>query len=335
MEKTSEKRTQLWIGTGASLLSIALVLWLVDPQEVWHSLRTADYRYLIPCLLCLILFLAFRAIRWQFLLKGDVPLTQTFHIQNIGYMLTMLLPFRLGDVARAILIGNIPPITIGRGATTMLVERLLDLLFFVILLPFTLASIERLPEQLRTAALISGLIALLGLALLILAANQRQCVNQLATAVFNRLPFLNTTRWLAQLNQILDGLHSLTHWRTALQLLAWSIILWLPVLLAYYLILRSVDLPVTPLASAFITCVAAFSVAAPSSPGQIGVFHLAVTAAITEILGFNEAPALSFAILYHTTQFLFFIVMGLIGLFGAGTTYSQVMQKVRPRNTPA
>lgn len=329
MAQKEEKQSSLWIGTAVSLACIALILWLVDPQEVLEALRVAQYSYLALCAALMVLFLALRAVRWRVLLDNQVSWTQTFHIQNIGYMLSMLLPFRLGDVARAVLIGNVPPLTIGRGASTMVVERLLDLLFFVVLLPFTVAGLPTVPENIRTAALVSGIIALFGIVVLVVAANQRPLVLRLSAAVLGRTPLRQPERLTHQVDELLKGLNSLTQWGTGLRLLLWSVILWLPVLAAYYLVLRSVGLEVTPLTAAFITCVAAFSVAAPSSPGQIGVFHLAVTAALTEILGQPEGPAVSFAILYHTTQFLLFILIGLIALPSTGTTFQQTIQSAR------
>ncbi len=332
MEKANKNsNTPLYLGIAISVLCLAIIFWLIEPAEILASLKTARYSYLLAAAAGVIGFLALRAIRWRLLLDNDVPWLQAFHIQNIGYMLTMLMPFRLGDIARAVLIGNVPPVTFSRGATTMVVERLFDLLFFVVLLPFTVAGIERLPENVRTAANLSGIVALIGIAILIMAANQRQIVNRLATAVLERIPFLDTQRWLKQVEHILDGLNKLTNWRDGLQLILWSIVLWIPILTAYYIVMRSVALQVTPITAAFVTCVAAFSVAAPSSPGQIGVFHLAVTAALTEVLGEPQEAAVSFAILYHTTQFLVFILMGLIGLFGAGTTFRNVLEIAQNR----
>lgn len=329
MDTPQEKRTQFWLGIIISALCVLIILWLIEPAEIATALRTANYAYLAACALGIILFLIFRAIRWRLMLDNDVSWAQTFHIQNIGYMLGMLMPFRLGDLARAILIGNVPKMSFSRGATTMVVERILDLLFFVVLLPFTLSSIERLPEPLQTGATISGLIGLFAIGLLIVAANQRPFVNRLATAVLDRIPFMQTEQWLKQVNYILDGLNKLTNWRDGLLLIFWSIMIWLPILAIYYLVMLSVGLTVTPLAAALVTCIAAFSVAAPSSPGQIGVFHLAVIAALTELLNQPENPATAFAILYHTTQFLVFIIMGLLGLFGAGTTFRHVISVAR------
>src|SRR5690606_15468982 len=130
------------------------------------ALATARYGYLALAALCIIAFMLLRAVRWRFMLNSGrtdnrgVSYSKVFHIQNIGYMLNNLLPFRLGDVARAVLIGNVPPLSISQGISTMVVERLFDLLFMVILFPFTLVAVTTLPAEINTAVQITGMVAI-------------------------------------------------------------------------------------------------------------------------------------------------------------------------------
>ena len=62
------------------------------PSEILDSLRHVHLGYLGLGTLGIIAFLLLRAIRWRFMLNNAVPYSQVFHIQNIGYMLTQLLP---------------------------------------------------------------------------------------------------------------------------------------------------------------------------------------------------------------------------------------------------
>lgn len=335
-QTTSKQKRQLWLGFGLSAICIIGILLFINPAEIWATLQTADYRYLLVSAVCTVLFLVFRAFRWHLLLQKQASWSQVFHIQNIGYLLTMLLPFRLGDIARVGLIGTQPNVSVAQGLSTMVVERILDLLFFAIVLPLTMTRIQQFPPELQTVATAAAGLSFTGLLVLILAANQRQRVLKLVTAVLNRLPLLknNTDFWRTQTDEILSGLHALTRWRDALQLLFWSIVIWLPVIAAYYAMMIAVGLNVSITETAFVTSVAAFSVAAPSSPGQFGVFHASVTFALA-LLGQPEAAAVSFAILYHLSYYLMMIVMGLLGLLGAGTTFGRVValaQDVRRQN---
>jgi glycosyltransferase 2 family protein len=260
------------------------------------------------------------------MLDNRVSWSRVFHIQNIGYMLTMILPFRIGDVARAVLIGNVPPVSMAQGISTMVIERVLDLLFIVALLPFTLANVPQLPAEVQTAARLSAVAAVAVIAVLIIAANQRPLANRIATAVLNRIRFLDTIAWSRRSDELLAGLTNLTNLRDGLILVTLSILTWLPIILAYYAGLLAVNIQPTLAMAGFVVCIAALSITAPSSPGQVGVFHAAVTFALVQILGQPAAESASFALLYHALNFVTMVILGTIGIYGAGKTFGAVME---------
>ena len=152
MESSGQNRRQFWVGIGTSVVSIVIILLLIDPSEIIDSLKQADLSYIGLSALGILVFMMIRAIRWRYMLANEISWVKTFHIQNIGYMFNMVLPLRLGDVARAVLIGNVPPITLARGLSTMVVERILDMMFIVALLPFTLAEVVSLPAWMQDGA---------------------------------------------------------------------------------------------------------------------------------------------------------------------------------------
>ncbi|GJM40345.1 MAG: hypothetical protein DHS20C20_06270 [Ardenticatenaceae bacterium] len=325
MESSGQNRRQLWIGIGVSALSIALILLLVDPAEIIDSLRTADVLLIGWSALAILAFMIIRAIRWRYMLANEISWGQTFHVQNIGYMFNMVLPFRLGDVARAVLIGNVPPITLARGLSTMVVERILDMMFIVALLPFTLAEVASLPTWMQDGARASGIVAVLAIGVLIVAANQRNLANRWGTAVLHRIPFLNTEQWIGRMNDVLDGLGSLTRLKDILILVFLSIVVWIPIMFAYRWGILAVGGDVSLLGASFVVCAAALSIALPSSPGQIGVFHIGVTAAMLA-LGQTDGAAGGFAVVYHALNLISMIILGLIGLVSTGATFRSVIE---------
>ncbi|MEM7799694.1 MAG: lysylphosphatidylglycerol synthase domain-containing protein, partial [Chloroflexota bacterium] len=118
-------------------------------------------------------------------------------------------------------------------------------------------------------------------------------------------------------------------------LILWSILIWIPVIIAYDLGLRAVHLQIPFALVAFTVCVAAFGVAAPSSPGQFGIFHASILFALTTVLNSPGPAVLSFAILYHTLQFILFILIGAIGLFMTGTSWRELLNSAqRKQSTP-
>ncbi len=329
-QKTRKGQWQLWVGLLVGVACLAAVfIFYARPGEIIDSLRHVHFGYLAIGALGIVVFLVLRAVRWRFMLDNRPPYAQVFHIQNIGYMLTQLLPLRLGDVARAILIGNVPPVTIAQGISTMVVERLLDMLVIVVLLPFTLSGITALPDWMRSFALFSGFAAIGGIVVLVIAANQRERATRLADSLLARLlPFLNRAVWVRRFDDLLIGLKSLTTLRDGLILTILSIAVWIPILVAYFFILRAVGLDPTWVMAGFVVCAAAFSVAVPSTPGQAGPYHFAVITAL-QLYGQPAAPSAAFAFLYHVLNIVMMVIFGLIGILGTGVTFRNVMDSAQ------
>ncbi len=339
-----EKRNgrSLYIGIGVSVACLAAIFLFISPREIWTALQSAQYEYLGLSAFYILLFMLFRAVRWRFMLNNVISWREVFHIQNIGYMLTNILPLRIGDVARAVLIGNVPPVTVAQGISTMVVERVFDMLFIVTLLPFTLAEVAVLPDWMQQAARISGILTLSGIVVLIVAANQRPFANRLVLIIFEKIekyqqkgiiffkwiPPIHPKNWSRRADNFLDGLGSLTRFKDGSILILLTLCTWFPIIGSYYSTLVAVNLEPNFTMAGFVMCIAAFSIAAPSSPGQIGVYHAGVIAAL-QLLGQPEAESASFAFLYHALNLSSMVLLGVIGIYGTGSAFNQVVASTR------
>jgi hypothetical protein len=145
------------------------------------------------------------------------------------------------------------------------------MLAIVTLLPLTLSTVPALPNWMREGARASGVIAVAAIVVLIAAANLRPLAQRVSRAVLSRIPRIHPEAWVQRIDGLLAGLVTLTHWRSGVMLIVLSIIPWIPITLAYHSVLRAVALDPTLLMAAFVVCAGALSIAAPSSPGQVGV----------------------------------------------------------------
>ncbi len=316
------RKPQLWIGIFISLSCLAAIFFFIDAAELLAALRTAQPGYLIVAIGFLLIYMLLRAVRWRFMLENKLSVLRVFHLQNIGYMLTQILPLRLGDPARAVLVGSQPNLTVEQGLATMVVERLLDMLAIIVLLPFTLAAVPALPDWMQAGARTSGVLAIGAIGIVILAANSRDAVSALLAR------FHVPAKLISLADNLLAGLNTLTHWRSGLILTLLSILPWIPIIFAYQLIMLSVGLTPTYLQAGFVVCAGALSIALPSSPGQVGVFHAGVTLAVVA-LGMSETGGATFAFLYHAINFTFIIIIGIIGLWRTQSTLGNVIQQTR------
>src|SRR5947208_3593439 len=94
---------RVWLGFGISLVFLAFALRGQDFSLIWHSLKTAQYGWLLPALAAYFIGVGVRAVRWHYLLRGvqNIPARRLFPVVVIGYMANNTLPFRAGEVVRA------------------------------------------------------------------------------------------------------------------------------------------------------------------------------------------------------------------------------------------
>lgn len=328
MMRVSKKNGQLIFSIAISIFSVGAIAFFIDPNEVLDVLYDANLNEVLLGAFAIVLYMVLRGVRWQFLLNHSVSFWQLFHIQNIGYMLTQLLPFRVGDVARAVLVGRKEQATTSQGLLTMGIERILDMLLMLLLLPLTLHKVPILPAWLQNAAWSSAILLATAVFTLILITKQRLLVLRIATRLIALIPFMETAVWQQRLDALLTDLSSLLTWRKWFILVLLTTITWFPIILAYSRIMRAVQLQPTWETAVFVMCVGAFSVAAPSSPGQIGVFHIGVTAAMA-LLGQPATQSAGLAVLYHATNFVVMVLLGIVGMIFVNVEYGRILTTTR------
>lgn len=103
--------------------------------EIWNSFIHARFGWLVLALVIGFFSHLVRAIRWRILLDpmGYHPrLSNTFFAVMIGYFANMALP-RLGEVTRCGILNRYEKIPINKSIGTVIVERSIDMVVFIIL----------------------------------------------------------------------------------------------------------------------------------------------------------------------------------------------------------
>ena len=320
------------LGLGISVLAIAMIVSQVDLARLGDALVHARYVYLIPTLIFLVAGLATRAIRWRVLLNGALPLRRSFNITNVAYLVNGLLPLRMGEVARVWLANRAdPPVPVLKSASSIIVERLLDLLAVLVMLGFALATSPTLPEDYRTAATLTIPLLLIGFAVLIVFASQRSLAQRLLAAVTHYLPFarkLNLSTWL---DHFLDGLLPLTRPGLLLRVLFWTGLSWGMSVVAGYIIMFAFYEQPSWSATALYIAAAAFVIAVPAVPGNIGTYQWAIMLAVSAV-GYGEPTDpvnVSFAVVVHATNLLLYAVVGVLGFMQEGISLGQLTSQVQ------
>jgi glycosyltransferase 2 family protein len=107
-----------------------------DFDTIWASVKTANYLLLVPYLALLTVVHVCRTLRWGNLLSGleKVPFRKLNEAASIGFMMLIILPFRLGEFARPFLIAQRSNIRRSPAMATVVFERLVDGIFIALML---------------------------------------------------------------------------------------------------------------------------------------------------------------------------------------------------------
>lgn len=319
------------LGSVVSILAIILILRQVDLNLLAEALRTARYGYLLPTVLLLMAALFPRALRWRVLLNGDLPFGRAFSIMNVAYLVNGILPLRIGEVARAFLATRAdPPVPVFKSASTIIVERLLDLLAVLVLIGVALAS-SPLPDEYRAAAIFFTPAVIAGFLVLIFLAARRDLAHRLLSVMMRWLPPLSKLPLAAFLDHFLDGLRPLTSPRLLLLALLWTAAGWgFSVLAGYIVMLTFFDAGDWAAACLYIAA-AAFAIAVPAVPGNIGTYEWSIMLAVSA-MGYGEptsAPVVLFAVVVHWTNLVVHALMGVLGLVQEGLSLEQLSRGVQ------
>jgi uncharacterized protein (TIRG00374 family) len=296
-------------GLVVSFVSLGVVLFFVDLQELGQALILADYRFIAAGVLLTISWLLVRGKVWQALLPERIPYKTVFLTINEGYLLNNILPFRLGEVGRAFLLSRKTPLRFWQVFSSILIERVLDLAFATALLLSTLAFVVG-GDWARQAALGVGLVVSLGLLVLYLIARKQDWVLTLFNQLSTRWPLLNRFGGNA-LPAFISGLSVLTDGKRFVQATGWMIFNWILGVLQYFVYLLAFFPDARLLWAGFSLGAAALGIAAPSSPGAVGVMELTLVASLS-LFNLNPSYAFAFA---ATAHFLNYLVIGVLGTY--------------------
>jgi glycosyltransferase 2 family protein len=318
------KNAQLIIGLVVSLLALALAFRGADLGVMVEALRKANYFVLAIGCLFYVAGLFFRALSWQILLGKRVPYTRAFEALNEGYLLNNLLPFRLGEFGRAYLVSrrnNIPAL---EALSSIVVERVIDLLMVVVLLMSFLPLIAGL-DWARGAVVSSIALGVVGIVALIVIARNQDFFAALVGRVLRWLHWrwLQPAVWQARAASFLEGLSAVREPARALQAAFWSTMAWLAAAFGAFFMLRAF-LPEATLTMAFVALMlTAIGAAVPSAPSSAGIFELVVVRALA-IFKVDNSLALSFGLTLHAISFLSAVGIGGWALAREGETLAHL-----------
>ena len=308
---------RFWAGVLVSVVTLAVLVLLVDRRELWHALVTANYLYLAPAIIIYFVGQWFRSMRWQFLLSpvANIPVKRLYPVVIIGYMANNVLPARLGELVRALLLSQREQeVSAPASIATLSVERLYDgltlLTIGAVAAPVLLAAglFDGASASYRTTAallavgvMLSFVLALAGFTAL--AVSQR-AVNGLIT-VTRILPGRFQPLAAEIIRGFVEGLGTLNSPRKHVTLFLISLPVWLAEAGVYLILAYSFDLHtyfpsfwLLALAALLVMVTSNLVTAIPASVGGIGPFEVVAQQTLVG-LGIGAAAAASYSVAVH------------------------------------
>lgn len=316
-----------------SFIITALFLYLaflnVDVSKVIQYTLTAIPGY-IALFICIFLLSHFlRALRWKYILssvKQDVSVKNLFGALMIGYGVNCVVP-RLGEVTRAVLVGKWEGLSRSSMFGTVILERVIDTIFFVIALAisFFLSTRNLLGvfPWLKTTMYIATIGICAGLVLVFFAIKYKQMFIKWIIKLAGKISPKGAEFLARFFDTLLQGFSSLKGWKNycITILLSISIVL-LYALNSYvgFLMLGFQNLYLIDYGSGWIIMSLSSIATAIPTPGSTGSYHLLVKSALILLFGMAEDKSLAYAFLTHIISYIMFILTSLFFFF---TMYKQ------------
>jgi uncharacterized protein (TIRG00374 family) len=319
------------LGILISAIFLFLAFRKVHLRELRIALGYANYVYLIPSIILLLLSMLLRAIRWRYLLRPvkDIKLKSLFSATVVGLMSNNLLPARLGEIVRAYIIGEKERISKSSSFATIVVERIFDglsvLFFFAVILILYAFS---LPKWMINAVYVTIAINVIAILFLVLLKNKTNTVLNVSGYILRPFPERTRSGLIRILNSFVDGLKILHSAKDILASSILSILVWLLQGTIIVLMLISFDIHLPVYVSFLLLVSLCIGVMIPSAPGYIGTIQF-VCVTILALFSVPKSQALSFSIVYHGYIFITVTLLGLIYLVKGEVSFRDIKKSIR------
>jgi uncharacterized protein (TIRG00374 family) len=315
-------------------------------------LAQINYFWVIPAVMVVIISFILRALRWRIILRSssDISFRGAFHPMMIGFMLNCILPGRVGEVARPIILQRKEDVPFSTGLATVVAERVFDVVLLLILFAAVVLMVPIDPELdilfgsyhfNRGTLVMLGekmfmlCIFLIAGILMVLLSPTRNIINGIIMRIpslffFTGSSFKKTMQKKVCLTLVrfVDNfafgfamVHNIKNIGICAGL---SIVIWGLAAFSYYIMALGcpgIDLSFSKLTAVMI--IICFFIALPSVPGFWGVWEAGGVFALS-LFGISQTDAAGFTLTNHAVQMFPVIIIGLMSALVTGVNVRQV-----------
>ncbi|MEJ2730372.1 MAG: lysylphosphatidylglycerol synthase transmembrane domain-containing protein [Deltaproteobacteria bacterium] len=282
----------------------------------------------------------FRALRWRLILASSykIGIWRAFHPMMIGFMINCILPGRLGEFARPVILQKNEKVPFATGIATVAAERVFDVCALVLFAVVTLSAIDINPQveivfgdfRLKRAMLevIFSRMILVGILLVVgIIAVSIAPIRRAIHRIILKLPALALSASDATKTKIRDrvcapsirfvdnialGFTLIKYPKKILLCTIYSLIVWIIAAFSYYVFsLGSPGIQLSYTEMFAVMVIICLFIALPSVPGFWGVWEAGGVFAMS-IFGVPVNAAAGFTLANHAVQIIPVILVGFL-----------------------
>lgn len=309
-----KKASSLLLGLGISALAIWWAFEDLDWTGIVAGLQSLSWGAVAVYVLSIFIIHLIRTARWGLMVRAlddQVPVYKLIGISFLGFVGVFLVPLRLGELARPLLLKNHSQVGFSAGLGTIAIERAVDGL---VMTGFLVAAI------LLGAAPGAGMLAtgIIALAVFVAASASFFAMArwpEASNAFWSKLlgPFGQRVQGLVLglLRGFVEGLGSLPTGRHRLAYMGLTLAYWAINGWGMWFLAQGMGISVE-LQAMFVTmALLVIGIMVPAGPGAVGTFHAAIIWGLAGLYGVEKVAAAAFALVIHGLQVIHMVVVAL------------------------
>jgi uncharacterized protein (TIRG00374 family) len=283
--------------------------------EVKDTILASNAWWLLPAVMLTAVGTLMRAERWRMLFSpaSRPPFGAATEATLIGYLFNIIMPARLGEIARIVALHRRTGTSRAEAASTVAVERIFDVLSLLVLL-FVAQPVLPQVASLRIAGVLGAVLSVALIVVVISLAVWGERPARAALRPMRHVPRLSPDRAEQVADGLIQGMGALRRWRQAAIALAWTFASWIVLAFSAWCVVEEFDLQLSPAAGILLVVATGLSAVIPSAPAGLGVWEAAGVVALGAY-DVSRTDALSTALVFHVLNLLPFVAAGLVAVY--------------------
>lgn len=318
---------RFWLGLIITLVFIGLLFYRTNFTDIFTSLSTANYFWILPAIAVYFVGFWFKVVRWAYIMKPikPIPSKRLFSLTVIGYAANNLLPFRVGELVRAYLIGEKENVSKSAAIGTIVVERIFDGLALIFLV-VAVSVFTPMADWLKQVTIVATLLFLGVLAMFIFLAASPNWTQRILDWIACCMP----RRWGDRLRGIalsfISGIKILHSPYRLLVVFGYSLLLWAIEAAMSWILGFSFNLSQPYPVFLIGTATANLGTVLPATQGGIGPFEYFYKQTLV-LFGTPDSLATTFAVMLHVVLLVPLILLGLFCVWTQRLSFSQLTRR--------